>query len=246
MAVYFISDLHLEPQQEAITQGFLQFVNALQDAEQLYILGDFFEVWIGDDMSTPYTNLITEALRALSQRGCELYFLHGNRDFLIREEWAKATGCTLLPEYHVIQLGDRQALLCHGDAECIDDVEYMAARKVLRSDEWQNDFLSKTIEQRIEVARQLRSESQSNQQVKSYDIMDVNQGAIDTLMDQYNLNLLIHGHTHRPDHHQWSYKGQPRDRYVLGDWGQQGWYIKWSSEKEIETVSFDLTSISPT
>ena len=242
MAIYFISDLHLEPKQEAITHGFLNFLEQLNDADALYILGDFFEVWIGDDFHNPYVETINTALKNLSSKGIELYFLHGNRDFLIGEAWANSVGATLLPEQHVIQLGDDRVLLAHGDEYCTDDVEYMKARQLLRSSAFQQDFLSKSIPERIEFAKSVRAESKSSQQEKSYDIMDVHQDAINTAMNNFNVDIMIHGHTHRPHVHEWQLEKQTRKRFVLGDWSEtEGWKIRWDKETGIQLASFSFS-----
>lgn len=240
MAIYFISDLHLEPAQKAITDGFLSFLDSLNDAEELYILGDFFEVWMGDDYSNEYIELINQALRRCAKKGTKLYFMHGNRDFLVGHSWCGETNCELLEESKLITLGDDSILLMHGDSLCTDDIEYMKARTVLRSPQWQQQFLAKTINERIEFAKQLRGESKESQKGKSYDIMDVNQTAVDQALTSANCSTLIHGHTHRPDIHHWNFEDKDRIRYVLGDWGDKGWFIKWQAGEELKLESFKL------
>jgi len=240
MAIYFISDLHLEPAQKAITDGFLSFIDSLNDAEALYILGDFFEVWMGDDYSNDYIELINQTLRKCAAKGTKIYFMHGNRDFLIGQAWCKNTNCELLEESKLITLGDESILLMHGDSLCTDDIDYMKARIMLRNPQWQQQFLAQSIPERIEFAKQARSESKESQQGKSYDIMDVNQTAVDEALSSANCSTLIHGHTHRPNIHNWNFEGQERIRYVLGDWGDKGWYIKWQENKDLILESFDL------
>jgi len=240
MAIYFISDLHLEPTQKAITDGFLSFLGSLNDAEELYILGDFFEVWMGDDYSNEYIEIINQALQHCAEKGTKIYFMHGNRDFLIGQTWCDKASCALLEESKLITLGNESILLMHGDSLCTDDVEYMKARLVLRSPQWQQQFLAQSIPERIEFAKKVRSESKESQKGKSYDIMDVNQIAVDAALSAANCDTLIHGHTHRPNIHDWTFEGLNRTRYVLGDWGDKGWFIKWQAGEELKLESFDL------
>lgn len=240
MAIYFISDLHLEPAQKAITDGFLSFLDSLIDAEALYILGDFFEVWIGDDYSNEYIELINQALQKCAAKGTKIYFMHGNRDFLVGQAWCDNTQCELLDEAKLITLGNESILLMHGDSLCTDDIEYMKARVMLRNPQWQDQLLAKSIPERIEFAKQVRSESKESQKGKSYDIMDVNQEAVDKALSEANCATLIHGHTHRPNIHHWEFAGENRTRYVLGDWGDKGWFIKWQAGEELKLESFDL------
>lgn len=246
MAVYFISDLHLKPEEELITKGFLGYLKQLQatgDAEQLYILGDFFELWIGDDYTNPYIDMIQQALNELANSGCQLFFMHGNRDFLVGEDWAKANQCTLLDDPYVLQLGNQKLVLMHGDSLCLEDVEYQKMRALFRSAPFKTNILSQTIDQRLAFAQKVRGESQSSQQDKSYEIMDVTQSAVDEELSKHGVDLMIHGHTHRPNTHQWEHEGQTRTRIVLGDWTDQGWQIRWTAESGFELSSFDLATI---
>ncbi|HCM06068.1 MAG TPA: UDP-2,3-diacylglucosamine diphosphatase [Oceanospirillales bacterium] len=247
MAIYFISDLHLEPAQKAITDGFLSFLDSLNsakgsqnEAEELYILGDFFEVWIGDDYSNEYIELINQALQQCSNKGTKIYFMHGNRDFLVGKTWCDNAHCELLDESKLITLGNESILLMHGDSLCTDDVEYMKARVMLRNPQWQEQLLAKTIPERIEFAKQVRSESKESQKGKSYEIMDVNQTAVDGALSAAHCSTMIHGHTHRPNIHHWDFEGEKRTRYVLGDWGDKGWFIKWQAGETLKLESFDL------
>ena len=240
MAIYFISDLHLEPAQKAITDGFLSFLDSLNDAEELYILGDFFEVWIGDDYSNEYIERINQALKQCSAKGSKIYFMHGNRDFLVGQAWCDNANCELLDESKLITLGEESILLMHGDSLCTDDVEYMKARVMLRNPQWQEQLLAKSIPERIEFAKQVRSESKESQKGKSYEIMDVNQEAVDDALSAANCATMIHGHTHRPHIHHWEFEGENRIRYVLGDWGDKGWFIKWQAGDKLKLESFEL------
>jgi UDP-2,3-diacylglucosamine hydrolase len=244
VAVYFISDLHLEPGRPALTQGFTSYIQNLitkGDAQQLYILGDFFEVWIGDDFSDPFVEQIKATLKALNQSGTEIFFMHGNRDFLLGEAFCNDAGCKLLNDPAVIQLDDEQVLLMHGDSLCTQDVEYMKIRQMFRNPAWQQELLAKSIDERIAFARQVRSESQSDQKMKSMEIMDVTQSEVDREMSEHNIRTLIHGHTHRPQLHEWQFESQDRKRYVLGDWSDSnGWEIRWDKELGIQLTEFDI------
>lgn len=241
MAVYFISDLHLQPDNPALAQGFIGFLENLQDAEALYILGDFFEVWIGDDFGNPFVDQIKQALRTLSDRGVNLWLMHGNRDFLLGQRFCEETGATLLNDPATIQLGEDTALLMHGDSLCTLDTAYMQARQMLRNPQWQEQFLAKTIPDRIAFARQVRSESQSGNQMKSADIMDVTPAEVDRIMTEQHVSLMIHGHTHRPFDHHWQHQGESRRRIVLGDWDDHsGWMIRWSNDRGFELEQFEF------
>jgi UDP-2,3-diacylglucosamine hydrolase len=166
--------------------------------------------------------------------------MHGNRDFLVGQDWCIKAHCELLAESKLITLGNEKILLMHGDSLCTDDIEYMKVRGMLRNPQWQQELLSKSIPERIEFAKQVRNESKESQKEKSYDIMDVNQTAVDKALSEAECSTLLHGHTHRPDIHQWVFEGQERSRYVLGDWGNKGWFIKWSKGEELSLESFLL------
>ncbi|MEL7399183.1 MAG: UDP-2,3-diacylglucosamine diphosphatase, partial [Pseudomonadota bacterium] len=205
---------------------------------QLYILGDFFEVWMGDDFVNPFVDQVKAALKALSDTDTEIFLMHGNRDFLLGEDFCRDAGCTLIADPSVIQLGEEKVLLMHGDSLCTEDLEYMKIRQVFRSDAWQKDFLSKSLEERIAFARQVRSESQSGQQMKSADIMDVTQSEVERELTAHNVNIMIHGHTHRPAIHQLD---NGKTRYVLGDWSDKnGWEIRWDESSGIDLREFAL------
>lgn len=224
MSTVFISDLHLCNQRPRVTEAFVQFLKSLDsDIEALYILGDFFEYWIGDEaMDDEQYIPVVSALREATGHGLKIYLMHGNRDFLIGEHFARQTGCTLLPDPTVINLGDSRVILAHGDALCTDDIDHMKFRKMVRAEVWQREFLSKPVEERIEIAQHYREISQESTAAKPEEIMDVNQGEVERLMTDNRSNLLIHGHTHRPNVHHFQLGHQPACRYVLGDWYDQG------------------------
>ncbi|MGV6827161.1 MAG: UDP-2,3-diacylglucosamine diphosphatase [bacterium] len=214
----FISDLHLADQRPGTVSLFQNFLaNQALEAGALYILGDFFDVWIGDDNRTPMIDSVKEALLKLSSR-LPVYFQAGNRDFLIGNQFSVDTGVTLIPEAHVIDLNNQPTLLMHGDLLCTDDVEYQKARVMLRNPTVISDFLSKSIPEREAFAVKMRQCSGEATSMKAADIMDVNQQAVDEIMREHDVHQLIHGHTHRPDTHHFELDGQPAVRYVLAEW----------------------------
>ena len=231
MTHYFISDLHLQADRPAMSEGFFDLLARLDDAQSLYILGDFFEVWVGDDYTDPLVERIQSSLKVLADRGVEIFFMHGNRDFLMGNEFAHACGATMLDEGTVINIGNQSALLMHGDSLCTRDVAYMNMRQLFRHPQWQQQLLSKSLEERLAMGKQIRSESKSGQQMKADDIMDVTPEEVDKVMDEANVDRLIHGHTHRPDVHHWQHADTERERIVLGDWGDDhGWLVRWPDD----------------
>lgn len=222
MTTLFISDLHLDPLRPQITESFLQFLaSEARRADSLYILGDLFEVWIGDDDPDPHHARVMAGLRELAGTGIPVYFMHGNRDFLIGEGFAKLTGCRILSDPTLVELQGTPALLMHGDTLCTDDTEYQRFRSMVRDPAWQQTFLSKPLEERHAFAAQARSESRSQTRQKAESIMDVNQQAVEKIMLQHGVARLIHGHTHRPAIHRFTAGGKPHTRIVLGDWYEQ-------------------------
>lgn len=231
MAILFISDLHLDRSRPATTDLFLKLIEeCARTAAALYILGDFVDYWLGDD--EPETDLHRAfcALKRLSDSGTTVHFMHGNRDFLIGQNFAKRYGCELLPDPSVISLYGTRTLLMHGDTLCTDDVAYQNLRRVVRAAKWQRAFLAKPIEERRAMAVRLRETSEKEVQGKSSEIMDVNPVAVDEALRKYGATQLIHGHTHRPGLHQWTLEGQTVTRLVLGDWYAAGNYLECSTE----------------
>lgn len=240
MSTLFISDLHLSPQVPDVVDGFYEFLRTTAaEAQRLYILGDFFDAWIGDDEDDPLVCEIKSRLKHHSAH-CETFFVHGNRDFLIGERFAQDTGITLLPEQSVIDLYGRQALLMHGDTLCTQDIEYMQFRAMVRSPQWQQQVLALPLQQRRHMAADLRAKSQSMNAIKAEDIMDVTAEEVVKAMAEHEVDLLIHGHTHRPAKHTLSIDGNPAERWVLGDWHQRGWYLLAAPEQELKLVDFSL------
>lgn len=223
MSTLFISDLHLSPERPDIIQLFLDFMKErAAESDELYILGDLFEVWIGDDYHPPELESVLSALKHYTDSGKSLFIIRGNRDFLMGDVFEKLTGCKLLPDPSIINLQGQQTLISHGDELCVDDVEYMEFRNMVRNDTWQKEFLAKPVEERIEFAKKARAESSSKTRQKAMEIMDVNQKAVEKLMVDNEIELMIHGHTHRPNTHHFPLEGKLMTRIVLGDWYEQG------------------------
>lgn len=226
MTILFISDLHLQADRPDITAALFRFLEeTAPGAEALYILGDFFEYWIGDDYSDELIEEVRKQLHALSASGVPIFFMHGNRDFLLGEAFAARAGMLLLHDPTVIDLNGQRALLMHGDSLCTADTEYQAFRAQARNPEWQNAILSKSIDERLALARQLREKSKTESAMKAEDIMDVTQTEVEKVMLEHNVRLLIHGHTHRPAEHEFELNGEPAKRIVLGDWHTQMWSL---------------------
>ena len=222
MTTLFISDLHLDDRRPETTGLFLQF---LQDeagsAEALYILGDLFEYWLGDDVPTGCGVQVANALAALTDKGLPCYFMHGNRDFLLGEAYANLAGMTLLPEEHVIDLYGEKVLLMHGDSLCTDDIPYQQFRTMVRNPAWQDDLLSKTPQERLQLAMQALGASAEHKGTVTMDIMDVNADEVVAAFERHDVQKMIHGHTHRPATHELKANGKPAQRIVLGDWYTQ-------------------------
>ena len=223
MTTLVIADLHLNEQEPAITAGFLRFIQEQAvHASQLYILGDFFDYWIGDDDPAPLHKAVADALKALSERGVKIFFIHGNRDFLLGARYAKQCGMTLLPQTQVIEAEGQRILILHGDTLCTDDTDYQHYRKRVHTKWIQRLFLWLPLSVRLKIAKKMRAGSQSANQQKTEAIMDVNQGAVIDTFRQYKTQWMIHGHTHRPAVHDLRIDGETHFRGVLGAWHSQG------------------------
>lgn len=219
----FISDLHLSAERPAITALLLDFLQErAAHAQALYVLGDLFEVWLGDDAIHPAYQPVLENFRALANSGVPVSVLHGNRDFLLGETFERLSGCRLIADPTLIDLNGERILLMHGDTLCTDDVEYQQFRAHVRNPETQRQFLAMGIEQRIAMARQFRDASRERNSQKAEAIMDVNQDTVANVMRRHGVRQLIHGHTHRPAVHDFELDGHPARRIVLGDWYEQG------------------------
>ncbi|WP_455380562.1 UDP-2,3-diacylglucosamine diphosphatase [Acidihalobacter prosperus] len=228
----FISDLHLDPSRPEIIKLFLGFLEKrASKAKALYILGDLFEYWIGDDDVRSGLSPVINGLQQLHKQGIPLYFMRGNRDFLVGSGFADYTGCTLLDDIHHMQIAGENAVLMHGDTLCTDDVPYQKLRAVLRDPSWQSQFLSLPIEERRKQAEALRAESQNAMKGKQESIMDVNPETVVSCFQENNVSLLIHGHTHRPGQHELTIGKTQNKRIVLGDWYSEGSVLSVASNR---------------
>jgi len=237
MPTLLISDLHLSPERPAVTQAFLDFLKSqAQQATALYILGDLFEAWVGDDDPTPLSREVISALKELTDSGTELYFTQGNRDFLIDKRFARETGCTLLPDHYVAQLEGHKILLLHGDTLCIGDVQYQKFRRKARHPIFRWCLSHLPLKTRQNIATSWRTKSMKVNANKSDNIMDVTPSEVERIMDKYQVNTMIHGHTHRPNLHQ----HKNGERFVLGDWYHNGWYIQVIEKAKPELISFPI------
>jgi UDP-2,3-diacylglucosamine hydrolase len=226
MTTWFISDLHLDAGHPTMMGLLLDFLRQVQGrADALYILGDLFEYWVGDDAlgtaAAAAFQPVVEGLRQVSDSGVRVYCQHGNRDFLLGEGFAAATGCTLLPEQVVVNLYGTPTLLLHGDTLCSDDVDYQQVRKLFRSPQWQQQFLALPLAERIRQAEAMRGQSRMTMQGKAAAILDVNQQAVAQALQAAGVTRMIHGHTHRPAIHDFMLDALPVQRVVLGDWHEQ-------------------------
>ena len=228
MSSLFISDLHLTEERPEANERFVAFLEEkARAAGALYILGDFFEYWIGDDdLAEPFNAVIAGLLKDLTQRGVQLKLMHGNRDFLIGERFCAATGATLLPDPFVASVEGEKTLLVHGDTLCTDDVEYQAWRRKARDAAFQAEFLAKPLAERRRAAGEMREQSRHFVQEKTPEIMDVNDEAVRQALRRHGVRRLIHGHTHRPGRHALEVDGERCERWVLPDWYGRGGYVE--------------------
>jgi len=238
MPTLFISDLHLDDRRPETTKLFLKF---LQDeavhADALYILGDLFEFWLGDDVPSRCSLDVASDLEDISRNGVPCYFMHGNRDFLLREEYAERAGLNLLPEEYIADLYGEPVLLMHGDSLCTDDVAYQQFRTVVRDPAWQRDFLARSPQDRLQTALQARDASAAHKGTVDMTIMDVNPGEVVAAFERHGVKRMIHGHTHRPATHDLEIHGRPAQRIVLGDWYTQGSVLR------VQPGNYDLSAL---
>lgn len=239
MATVFISDLHLDAERPRIIELFADFVaSEARYADALYILGDLFEAWIGDDADDETGDRVARILRGLKLEGVPCFFMAGNRDFLLGDAWARRAGVTLLSDPAVVELDGVPTLLMHGDTLCTDDSNYQAIRSMLHAPDWQRGFLQRPPLERRTFAAQARAESQRyTRDPANNAIMDVNEEAVGAVMRRFGVRRLVHGHTHRPHVHRFDLDGAPVERIVLGDWYEQGSVLR------IESAEVSLRSL---
>mgnify|MGYP006089552209 CR=1 FL=1 len=240
----FISDLHLNDDQPHTISMFKSYLKSLieknQDNIELYIIGDLFESWVGDDHETSLHKDIKNELLKLTSHNVKTYFLYGNRDFLIGDKFLEETGVILISDPDIFTYKNKKVLVTHGDKFCTDDTEYQKFREIVRNKDWQKDFLGFPITKRLKIAGEAKDASQNSKEKKSMYIMDVNQAAIEKAINAHQVDLIIHGHTHRPAKHIIENNSHYCERFVLGDWTNDSAIIlDWSNE---DPVLIDLTN----
>ena len=226
MTILFISDLHLSPQRPEVTRAFVHFIETQASAAKaLFVLGDLFEAWIGDDDNCPTGIEVQRAFKQLTDKGIALFIQHGNRDFFLGKRFCKATGATLLADEHLVEFNDQEVLVMHGDTLCTDDIDYIRFRQRIRHPI--SKFLLQLLPLKVrqKLAHNMRAKSKAANANKPSEIMDVNLIAVEQAMSKHQVNTLIHGHTHRPNRHQHTHG----ERIVLGDWHDLGWYVIWDT-----------------
>ncbi|MDN3613129.1 UDP-2,3-diacylglucosamine diphosphatase [Vibrio gallaecicus] len=231
MKTYFISDLHLTPSRQDITDCFLNFMETeASHADALYVLGDLFEFWIGDDDRSEFANTIRQAFIKLTDSGVPCYFTQGNRDFLVGKRFAKQTGVTLLDEVAVIDIYGQSAVVLHGDTLCTDDIKYLAFREKVHQPwlQWVFNCIPFFIKKKI--VSKVQSDIKDDKQTKSLDIMDVTQKEVENVISANKVDLMIHGHTHRPNIHSFDMNEVAKKRIVLGDWYTQGSVLEFTEQ----------------
>ncbi len=240
MTTLFISDLHLSEDRSDLVELFLKFLrDKAHNAEALYILGDFFEVWIGDDIETSVTKTVAQALQSLSLTNCKIYFMHGNRDFLIGKRYMKQCGVKLLKDIKIIDLYGTKTILMHGDTLCTQDIAYLKFRKKVRNSLTQFLFLRKSLNTRTDIARQIRERSKLQIQEKTLAIMDATASEIPRILQKYQAELLIHGHTHRPAIELININNHFAKRIVLSDWEKTGHVLVCESNGVQRSIYFE-------
>ena len=250
---FFVSDVHLHDSLPHTTQAFIDFLNIhARKARRLYLLGDLFEYWAGDDdIDTPYHRRIAQSLRNVSNAGVALFWIAGNRDFLVGQAFAREASLTLLADPHVEDISGTRIVLAHGDAQCTDDQAYMAFRAQVRQPEWQTQFLAQPLSKRKAIIEGMRTGSREAQRTKSYEIMDVNPDAIRSLFESTGATVMIHGHTHRPATHVHEIGGRTYTRHVLPDWDcdtstPRGGWLAMNATGETRRFGVDGSEVSAT
>lgn len=242
MTVLVISDLHLSPECPALTRAFCRFLEeTASNAEALYILGDLVEAWVGDDDPSEFARDIKRALHLLVDRGTRLYFLHGNRDFMVGDHFASQVGAHLLPQEHVADIHGQRVLLLHGDSLCTEDRAYQRFRRLVRNPAVLWCLRHLPLRRRQRMAADWRERSRAANRNKPEAIMDVSPEAVEAALLRHNVSLLVHGHTHRPGIHQLDTAAGPAYRIVLGAWDDRGWYLQFESGQSLpELIDFPL------
>jgi len=225
----FISDLHLDSSRPAATDGFLRFLKReAAGCTSLYILGDLFEYWIGDNELNPHDRQVIAALSEFTKSGTRCFVMHGNRDFLLGEQFCRESGATLLPDPTLIYVGGESVLISHGDYLCTDDVSYQRFRKIVRDPRFKTLYSKLPLKFKQSLAKKARKKSSSSYELKPPEILDVNQRAVEQALTQFNVTTMLHGHTHRPAIHEFRLANRACKRIVLGDWYKEGSVLRWA------------------
>jgi UDP-2,3-diacylglucosamine hydrolase len=237
MTTLFISDLHLSESRPLTTEAFFSFLQtAVCSAETLYILGDLFDAWVGDDDDRALVTDVARALKTVANRGTKIFFQHGNRDFLLGAGYAQRCHMQLLPEFFTLEVADERWLLAHGDQFCTQDMAYQQFRTIARNPQWQKEMLAKSLQERRLIAAQLREKSKDANSIKASDIMDVTPEEIVKILAEKKCTKLIHGHTHRPARHSLTLPNKvSAERIVLGEWDKTYWFIR-QKGKSLELI----------
>tara|TARA_B110000196_G_scaffold286377_1_gene270025 strand:+ start:283 stop:996 length:714 start_codon:yes stop_codon:yes gene_type:complete len=237
MSSLLISDAHLSPSHPEICEAFFKFLeNEAINTKSLYILGDLFEAWIGDDDQEPLSRKVVLHLKKLTDKGVAVFLMQGNRDFLYGTTFTEQTGCKLLPDHHVLNYKNKKILLLHGDTLCTDDKQYQRFRRIARSSFLRWLLIKLPLGTRQKMAESWRSKSIQFNANKPENIMDVSVSEVDRVMKKYSADIMIHGHTHRPKRHQHLHG----ERIVLGNWGEYGWFIRIKDEATLDLISFKI------
>ena len=231
----FISDLHLSEDTPQIEQGLTALLKKEGDIDRLFLLGDIFEAWIGDDDDSPLALRFADTMTRVAEGGTQIFFTRGNRDFLLGQSYLDRFNATLLGDSVCVEVAGESTLLMHGDLLCSDDVDYLAFRAIAHNPEWQGEMLAKSLEERRQLAKHLRAMSKEAASNKAEDIMDVNEATVRTVMSEHGVSRLIHGHTHRPCRHPL----QNAERIVLGDWSNTTWCLR-ERDETLELFEFKL------
>tara|TARA_Y100000591_G_scaffold59620_1_gene48120 strand:+ start:421 stop:1134 length:714 start_codon:yes stop_codon:yes gene_type:complete len=233
MSFCFISDLHIDNKREDIKKAFFDFLNTIAlNFENLFIIGDLFEVWVGDDYQDQTVLEVIKELKKFSSNGGNIFIMHGNRDFLLGKDFCDKFEGKIIDDPYIFEFGNKKIYVSHGDAFCTDDIEYHNFKKMVRSSEWQKNFLNETLKKRIEIANGLRKDSSSLNKNKDEYLMDVNLSEVESIASEESIDVIIHGHVHRPKVHHEKFG----TRYVLGDWDKNFWYLS------LKNGEFDLVS----
>ena len=236
MTILFVSDLHLSPERPEVTRAFLHFLQQqASSAKALFVLGDLFEAWVGDDDTCPTGIQVQQAFKQLTDQGVALFIQHGNRDFFLGKRFMQATGATLLEDEHLVEYNNQTVLVMHGDTLCTDDTDYIRFRQKIRHPISKFCLQLMPLKYRQKLANNMRAKSKAANANKPSAIMDVNSDAVDQVMSKHQVKTLIHGHTHRPNRHQ----HKQGERIVLGDWHDKGWYVKWDNS-DLQLKHFDI------